>query len=676
MSPPPFQRTELPQKSKAAMTCRLNDRQDGNQSTSCCPSEVCPKESGRGISVTDVFALLAVTVVKATLPMSVGFILLRQWRKWRSGKLRGISDVVRVGIRHSLRLWLTLEAYFYLHYRYQHWRLSQVDVHVAPVRQRDGLSADRRREYLERCLAALDEVSRWQLMRKVSSEPLGSGGLSRAAHLSEVGRHHARVKSADALLHRVSSLKGGFAASAEDLVRLGSCENLSSWDADEETLCLSMRRAELSGWFFFTPAERISRGNVAEWLTEYFFNGMTLEAIRQDAALSQELDDLVQRIVHWAHLDPDSPETPNPEVRCMRLTRDPLPSGHLPFWLYFFTNIVLPHITRAKLTQLGFRRYRAGSMIYWFRRAQPNASANPRKCSSGSTCDRPPLVFCHGLGVGVLPYVRFVGELRDRLPDTDIFCVDLPHIQMRPREEVPSAREVCACMGDMLEAWGYSSAHFIGHSFGTLVCAWALRYMPNAVASVSLLDPICLLLCKSDLIYNALYDWKSRNPFEDLPAWILSLLVFRELYICHTLSRNFFWNQNNLWPEDLCQVPSLVVLSGRDRLVPAHTVKGFLEATIDKQRKGTLKEVWHSNSAMPAVGAASPESPMRATGSTHALLQPPQMQSSPCSGRALTEGFEPRLRFLPDAVHGQFWADTDLMNQVLRDIVAIVRTSQ
>eukprot|EP00971_Amphidinium_carterae_P171744 3405245-Amphidinium_carterae.1 len=48
----------------------------------------------------------------------------------------------------------------------------------------------------------------------------------------------------------------------------------------QATLTLSLRRAELSGWFFYTPPEQISRGNVAEWLIEYFFNGMSREALR------------------------------------------------------------------------------------------------------------------------------------------------------------------------------------------------------------------------------------------------------------------------------------------------------------------------------------------------------------------------------------------------------------
>mmetsp|Transcript_46676 Transcript_46676/g.108780 ORF Transcript_46676/g.108780 Transcript_46676/m.108780 type:complete len:660 (+) Transcript_46676:58-2037(+) len=602
----------------------------------------------RGLSAADVAAVLAVSVVKATLPLSVGFILLRQWRKWRVGKIRGAADVLRLALRHSLRLWLTLEAYFYLHYKYQHWRLSQVDIHVAPARKRDGIGLGSRRDYLERCLAALDEVSKRQA-ENMSNNKGSSTWLEDEWPLQS---QHTRVMSADALLHRVSSLQGGSAASAEDLVRLGGSEgNFSSWGTDEATLTLSLRRAELSGWFFYTPPEQISRGNVAEWLIEYFFNGMSREVIREDEALSRELDGLIQRIVEWAQLDPESSEDPNPDVRCMRLTRDPLPSGHLPFWLYFLTNIVLPHITRAKLAQLGFRRYRAGSMIYWTRRAAGRARglSNPEQPGAKAKL---PLVFCHGLGVGVLPYVKFVAALCEQLPSTDIFCVDLPHIQMRPREEVPSAREVCACLGDMLEAWGHSSAHFVGHSFGTLLCAWTLRYMPSSVASVSLLDPICLLLCKSDLIHNALYAWKTRSPFEDLPAWLLSLLVFRELYICHTLSRTFFWNQNNLWPEDLCQVPSLVVLSGRDRLVPAHTVKSYLEALCERRRRANEKD-------MRAAGS------LRTIGSIHGLL-------SHGAGSCYPTGFEPKVRFLADAVHGQFWGDADLMKQVLHDVTSLV----
>jgi hypothetical protein len=50
-----------------------------------------------------------------------------------------------------------------------------------------------------------------------------------------------------------------------------------------------------------------------------------------------------------------------------------------------------------------------------------------------------------------------------------------------------------------------------------------------------------------------------------------------ELHVAATFSRQFYWTELNLWPEDLAP-GSVVLLSGRDDLMNAHQVKAMLEA--------------------------------------------------------------------------------------------------
>merc|ERR1712178_522913 len=42
-------------------------------------------------------------------------------------------------------------------------------------------------------------------------------------------------------------------------------------------------------------------------------------------------------------------------------------------------------------------------------------------------------------------------------------------------------------------------------------------------------------------------------------------------------------NQNNVWPDDI-HMPCLVVLSGKDRLVPAHSIHILLQAELERRR--------------------------------------------------------------------------------------------
>jgi len=214
------------------------------------------------------------------------------------------------------------------------------------------------------------------------------------------------------------------------------------------------------------------------------------------------------------------------------------------------------------LPLLGFSKHSSGTLQYWYRPASPQVMSQTS-----------PVVFCHGLGVGVLPYIPFLRKLISLGHAAEIFCVELPHISMQIKREVPSAPEVVTNIRDMLAAWDVSRAHFIGHSFGSVVLAWVTRQRPDLISKATFIDPVVFLLCKSDVAYNFIYRVPS-NAFEH----VMQYFVSRELYIAHSLSRNLFWHESILWTEDL-QYPggTLVVLSGCDSIVPAHSVRRYLQ---------------------------------------------------------------------------------------------------
>merc|ERR1711865_231758 len=103
------------------------------------------------------------------------------------------------------------------------------------------------------------------------------------------------------------------------------------------------------------------------------------------------------------------------------------------------------------------------------------------------------------------------------------------------------------------------------------------------------MDPVCFLLVKPDVNYNFLY----RRP--DTPTrLLLSYFVASELYIAYSMTRNFFWYLNILWPEDIPKgVPALVVLSGKNSIVPAHSIRRFLAAYQKKHAQSGLEVIFN-----------------------------------------------------------------------------------
>jgi len=48
-------------------------------------------------------------------------------------------------------------------------------------------------------------------------------------------------------------------------------------------------------------------------------------------------------------------------------------------------------------------------------------------------------------------------------------------------------------------------ASIIGHSYGSLVATHFVRTRPDRVASLGLIDPVSILLCLPDVVYNFIY---------------------------------------------------------------------------------------------------------------------------------------------------------------------------
>jgi pimeloyl-ACP methyl ester carboxylesterase len=103
-----------------------------------------------------------------------------------------------------------------------------------------------------------------------------------------------------------------------------------------------------------------------------------------------------------------------------------------------------------------------------------------------------------------LSYATVVAELlaNPRQRQVSLFMVELPHIAMRPVEAQASPRELVVCIEDLLHVHRYEQAHFVGHSFGTLVLTWVAKHKLSMVSRFTFLDPVCFLLCKHDVAYN------------------------------------------------------------------------------------------------------------------------------------------------------------------------------
>ncbi|KAK3238030.1 hypothetical protein CYMTET_51930 [Cymbomonas tetramitiformis] len=349
------------------------------------------------------------------------------------------------------------------------------------------------------------------------------------------------------------------------------------------TEILALKHAEVSGWFLGAPVSSIKLGNLEEWLAWAFFH-TTPKELAEMIPLGDEMPQLLAESQSWAEftLEPGY----NPAVKSMRLNLDPIPSRHRPLIYYAVTHVVFDWFANWILHMNGFSKHKSGCLTYW-RRAGSSGSATEAERAA-----KLPMVICHGLGVGVLPYIDFARDIIRESAERDVFMITLPNISMQIHEDVPSSTELVVCIVGMLHAWGFSKAHFMGHSFGTAVMAYVAKARPDICGAASFVDPVCFLLCKPDVSFNFMY----RAP-QNASQMLLKYFVAEELYTAHSLARHFHWQESIVWPEDLKGIPTLVVLSGKDSIVPAHSIRRYLRAFQARDPTCSIKEVlWFENS--------------------------------------------------------------------------------
>jgi hypothetical protein len=185
--------------------------------------------------------------------------------------------------------------------------------------------------------------------------------------------------------------------------------------------------------------------------------------------------------------------------------------------------------------------------------------------------DKTPLVFVHGIGIGLISYIPLIDALlKSKRP---IFLPEIPYVMgFRPWQS-PNAvlppNVVCSCMTVMLASHGFLCATWLGHSYGTSWLSYMCQYASHAVAALLFLDPICFCLHVPRLTKSFVYT--RRDP------GTISYIVRTDVIVNWTIQRSFPWSWIILFTEQI-KVPCSVFLSDKDALVPAGKIEDYLKS--------------------------------------------------------------------------------------------------
>eukprot|EP01062_Namystynia_karyoxenos_P013094 TRINITY_DN14717_c0_g1_i1.p1 TRINITY_DN14717_c0_g1~~TRINITY_DN14717_c0_g1_i1.p1 ORF type:complete len:487 (+),score=150.24 TRINITY_DN14717_c0_g1_i1:94-1461(+) len=378
----------------------------------------------------------------------------------------------------------------------------------------------------------------------------------------------------------------------------------------DDTLRRIWKHSELMQWGeqewrrFFTgwcrlPAKQVpSREDVGAWVAWAFFQ---LDSSKLSDVDRRRVDGVLDEFERRGGTKFRAGR--DPEARVMRPSIDPLGVSWRPLVAYTLP-LALKSWSRWALRSAGFEQAQCGNLSYWLSRPL------------GKEADGPPIVILHGLGVGLAPYVRMAKALRARFPSRAVALVDTPEVSMTLGEDiVPDEQSAVAELTQLLDTVLHApQAAFIAHSYGTMRLRWLLHSHPERVSHAVLLDPVSFLLFLPDLAFKTIYD----------PCNTQQQYVRREISTAHVLSRHFWWYRNWQDAHGLPRGRTVVVLGGRDKLVPVDDIRRWLEREAPGVRVvwndalGHAQMLWNKDAidtmveTFAALPPAVPGSPARA----------------------------------------------------------------
>ncbi|TLS30122.1 hypothetical protein PpBr36_03275 [Pyricularia pennisetigena] len=187
----------------------------------------------------------------------------------------------------------------------------------------------------------------------------------------------------------------------------------------------------------------------------------------------------------------------------------------------------------------------AAGTAYWYR---PHKSQSAR-----------PVVFIHGVGIGLLPYIDFLSEMANGIPgekDGDgqigVIAIEVLPVCMRLAGEPMDKEHFLAEVIAILDRHGWLDDDFtlVSHSYGSVLTTQMLDspILGPRIDGIVLIDPVSLLLHLPDVAYN--FTRRIPRRANEVQLWFAASMDPGTALV---LGRHFFWQQNIVWKEQLLQ---------------------------------------------------------------------------------------------------------------------------
>lgn len=197
---------------------------------------------------------------------------------------------------------------------------------------------------------------------------------------------------------------------------------------------------------------------------------------------------------------------------------------------------------------------------------------------------RLPVLFIHGIGIGLWTYAPFLAQLNRPKADeadgeTGLIAIEMMPISFRITHAALQQDEMKDEILKIVQRHGWTKFVLVAHSYGSVIATHLLQdeTFSSMIKAVLLVDPVSILLHLPDVAFN----FTCRQPME-ANEHQLYYFASMDMGVAHTLSRRFFWQDNILWKHDIQGRRVTVVLCGRDLITNTEAVGKYLACHEDQ----------------------------------------------------------------------------------------------
>lgn len=336
---------------------------------------------------------------------------------------------------------------------------------------------------------------------------------------------------------------------------------VSSFDLYKHILCYFTNEHDMDAYFtnVFFDKESITINNIKQFLSYQIFNidpTTTNMRLWQSIYINSIIKVIKPRL---STLNNDTNKKTNTIWKSSMVMTTKLDIVHKPYTFYILMYFVR-RVFNYYMYTLGFTNI-----------IDPTTNLRLWIKYNNTVENKTPLVFIHGVGLGIIPYIGKICQLSiNRI----LIVPELPNMSYDLYKFPPPSNEsIVVSLYNTLVKLGIRLVDIIGHSHGsTMMNIFQIRY-PHMCNYKTYAEPNCFCI-HLPILANVGYKFPSTKKYNILD-YILWSFVFRDMYVQYSVKRGIFAEHGLLKNLDN---KTHIILAKDDYVIPSFHIHKYITA--------------------------------------------------------------------------------------------------